>query len=68
MWRKTRSNPDSIAFTKTAEENLHEDRMSRFEKDPVLSEKLLEKLKSKIVSNKAGVSCQGTDANRKSLF
>lgn len=64
MWRKTRSKPNSIVFRKMAEENLKADRLARFQEDPVLDDTILEKLRMKVINDKAILSCTGVDANR----
>lgn len=65
MWRKTRSQPDSIVFRQTSLESLKAERMSRFEEDPVLDNEILEKFRQKVINDRAPLSCTGTDANRK---
>ena len=67
MWRKTRSQPESIVFRQTSLESLKADRVSRFDQDPVLDDAILEKFRQKVINDKAPLSCTGTDANRKEI-
>lgn len=64
MWRKTRSQTESIIFRQSAEASLIADRITRFEDDPILDDDILAKLRAKVASPKASLSCTGADANR----
>ncbi|XP_057376150.1 uncharacterized protein LOC130697054, partial [Daphnia carinata] len=64
MWRKTRSQTESIIFRQSAEASLIADRITRFEDDPILDDDILDKLRAKVASPKVSLSCTGADANR----